>query len=365
MTPRSRAAHLGNATKVRIDPSGPALRLGPGDGARGSVNEGKYFNAFPDGIDDNLPLIDELGSPNTYNHYPTGWAVAFSTPFRMFKRYTYQGGVCDPLVISWPKGIRARGEVRDQYHHSTDIYPTILDVCGVPMPEVVNGVKQSPLAGVSMRYSFDDASAPTQKVTQYYEMFEQRGLWHEGWKVVSEHGPMSAMSNFEQDRCQLFHTDQDRAEAHDLAAQYSDRVRELVALWMEEARTNNVLPLNDMAVAGADLQKFLALEFKVPVRPSGQYTYYPSTSEVPERSAANVHGVSYKVLAQVEFDAGQSGRDLRPRLTLRWSRAVRQGWPAHVCVQLPRYPARDAPDGAGAGAGSTRGRRRVHQAAYA
>jgi hypothetical protein len=89
-------------------------------------------------------MIDELGTPNTYNHYPTGWAVAFSTPYRMFKRYTYQGGVCDPLVISWPTGIKARGEVRDQYHHCTDIVPTILDVCGVSMPDVVNDVEQHP-----------------------------------------------------------------------------------------------------------------------------------------------------------------------------------------------------------------------------
>jgi arylsulfatase A-like enzyme len=110
-------------------------------------------------------MIDELGTPNTYNHYPTGWAVAFSTPYRMFKRYTYQGGVCDPLVISWPTGIKARGEVRDQYHHCTDIVPTILDVCGVSMPDMVNGVEQHPLSGVSMRYSFDAADAPTQKET--------------------------------------------------------------------------------------------------------------------------------------------------------------------------------------------------------
>ncbi len=140
-----------------------------GEGSpNGSVNEGKYFNAYPDTIEDNLPLIDELGSPATYNHYPTGWAVAFSTPYKMFKRYTYQGGICDPLVIHWPAGMNARGEVRHQYHHSTDIYPTILDACGIEVPDTVNGVEQSPLDGVSMRYSFDAADAPTQKETQYY-----------------------------------------------------------------------------------------------------------------------------------------------------------------------------------------------------
>ena len=279
-----------------------------GEGSpNGSVNEGKFFNGFPDRIEDNLPMIDKLGTPETYNHYPTGWAVAFSTPYRMFKRYTYQGGICDPLVIHWPKGMSARGEVREQYHHSTDIYPTILDACGVEMPDKVNGVEQSPLAGVSMRYSFDAADAPTEKKTQYYEMFGQRGLWHDGWKVVTEHGPMSSMSNFEDDKWQLFHTDEDRAEAHDLAEQHPEKVKELVDLWFEEAKANNVLPLNDLAVASKDLETFLSMEFKVPVPPSGQYTYYPGTTAVPERNAANVHGVSYKALAEVEFTGDTEG----------------------------------------------------------
>ncbi len=279
-----------------------------GEGSpNGSVNEGKFFNAWPDTMEDNLPLLDKLGSPDTYNHYPTGWAVAFSTPFRMFKRYTYQGGICDPLVISWPAGIKARGEVRDQYHHSTDIYPTILEACGIQMPEVINGHKQSPLAGVSMAYSFDAADAPTHKVTQYYEMFGQRGLWHEGWKAVTEHGPMSSMSHFDQDRWQLFHTDVDRAEQTDLAEQHPDKVKALADLWMEEARKNNVLPLNDLAVATKDLPTFLKMEYLIPVPPSGTYTYYPGTTEVPERSAANVHAVSFKALAEVDFTKDSQG----------------------------------------------------------
>ena len=162
-----------------------------GEGSpNGSVNENKFFNAWPDTIEDNLPFIDKLGTPETYNHYPTGWAVAFSTPYRMFKRYSYQGGVCDPLVISWPKGIPAGGEVRSQYHHCTDIVPTILECCGVEMPEVVDGYEQTPLPGVSMRYSFDAADAPTTKETQYYEMLGTRAIWHKGWKAVTEHGPV-------------------------------------------------------------------------------------------------------------------------------------------------------------------------------
>jgi arylsulfatase A-like enzyme len=276
-----------------------------GEGSpNGSVNEGKFFSAWPDTIEDNLPMIDKLGSPETYNHYPTGWAAAFSTPYRMFKRYSYQGGVCDPLVIHWPKGIDARGEVRHQYHHCTDIVPTIYDCCGVEMPDVVNGAEQLPLPGVSMRYSFDDADAPTSKETQYYEMLGTRGIWHKGWKAVTEHGPLpSNLGRFDQDRWQLFHTEEDRAEARDVADQHPEKLAELEALWLEEAERYDVLPLNDLET----LEFLTKYEFKIPVPPSGQYVYYPGTSEVPERSAANVHGVSYKVLCEVDFTPESQG----------------------------------------------------------
>jgi arylsulfatase A-like enzyme len=275
-----------------------------GEGSpNGSVNENKFFNAYPDTIEENLALIELLGSPDTYNHYPTGWAVAFSTPFRMFKRYSYQGGLCDPLVIHWPKGIEASGEVRHQYHHCTDIVPTILDCCGVEMPAVVNGYEQKPLPGVSMRYSFDAADAPTAKETQYYEMLGTRGIWHKGWKAVTEHGPVPiGLGNFENDRWQLFHTAEDRAEAHDLAEQHPDRVEELKQLWLAEAEKYDVLPLNDLGIL-----EYRALEYEIGVPPSGQYTYYPGTAEVPQASAANTINVSYKILAEVEFTRDSQG----------------------------------------------------------
>jgi arylsulfatase A-like enzyme len=274
-----------------------------GEGSpNGSVNEGKFANSYPDDIEQNLAMLDKLGSPDTYNHYPTGWAVAFSTPFRMFKRYSYQGGVADPLVISWPKGMQARGEVRQQYHHCTDIVPTILDCCGVQMPEVVDGVRQTPLPGVSMRYSFDAAAAPTRKETQYYEMLGTRGIWHKGWKAVTEHGPFTDMGHFDKDRWQLFHTDVDRAEAHDLAEKHPDIVKAMAELWMAEARKYNVLPLCDLGLMG-----ILKMEFKPPVPASGRYVYYPGTSEIPEHSAANTHGVSFKVLAEVAFTPKSQG----------------------------------------------------------
>jgi len=263
----------------------------------GSVNENRFFNGYPDDIQQNLAMLDKLGSPDTYNHYPTGWATAFSTPYRMFKRYSqYAGGTCDPLVIHWPKGIKAKGELRHQYHHCTDIVPTVLECCGVKMPAVVDGVKQAPLSGVSMRYSFDKAKASTRKETQYYEMLSTRGLWHKGWKVATEHAGLTDRGQFENDRWQLFHTDVDRSEAHDLAAKYPRTVKKLVARWMAEAKKNNVLPLNDLGIVGVH-----ALEYKVEPPADGRYVYYPGTTEVPEASGARTLGASFKIAAEVTF----------------------------------------------------------------
>ena len=211
--------------------------------------------------------------------------------------------MCDPLVISWPAGMSARGEVRDQYHHCTDIVPTILDCCGVEMPAVVDGYEQTPLPGVSMRYSFDAADAPTQKETQYYEMLGTRGIWHQGWKAVTEHGPVPiGLGNFDNDRWQLFHTDEDRAEAHDVAEENPEKVQELKDLWLEEAKKYDVLPLNDLSIL-----EYRDLEFEIAVPESGQYTYYPGTAAIPQASSANTINVSYKILAEVDFTRESEG----------------------------------------------------------
>ena len=335
-----------------------------GEGSpNGSTNEGKFINGYPDTIEDNLAAMDVLGSPDTYNHYPTGWATAFSTPYRMFKRYTYQGGVCDPLVVHWPKGIAARGEVQAPvpplHRHRAD------DLRGLWRHDARRGGRRRADAAVrgvdGLLLRRRRLRRPTKR-TQYYEMFGNRGIWHDGWKAVTEHGPISGMSNFDQDTWQLFHTDVDRAEAHDLAAEHPEKLQELVALWFEEAKANNVLPLNDMQVAGKDLEAFLAMEFNIPVPPSGQYTYYPGTSEVPERSAANVHGVSYKVLAEVEFTPRDERGHLRPRLPLRRAHPVRpQDGRARLRLQLPRDPTRGPGQGAGTQLRTPHRRRRLHQ----
>jgi arylsulfatase A-like enzyme len=262
----------------------------------GSVNENKFFNGFPDDLEENLAHLDDLGSPNTYNHYPTGWAMAFSTPFRMFKRYSYQGGVCDPMVIHWPKGIAAKGEVRHQYHHAIDVVPTILECCGLEFPETLNGHEQVPLPGVSMRYSFDGADAPTAKERQYYAMLGTRGIWEQGWKAVTVHGPTSGLGHFDHDVWQLFHTDEDRSEAHDLAEQEPEKLKQLVDAWFEEAERYDVLPLDDRSPA-----EILSEPRPQPEPPRQTYVYYPDTADVPESVAVVTRGRSYRILAEVEI----------------------------------------------------------------
>ena len=277
-----------------------------GEGSpNGSVNENKFFNSYPDELSENLKYLDVLGGPDTYNHFPTGWAVGFSTPYQMFKRYSqFAGGTCDPLVISWPKGIKARGEVRHQYHHSTDIVPTILEVCGLEMPKVFRGVEQYPVAGVSMRYTFDARSdAPTQKKRQYYEMLGTRGIWEEGWKAVAIHAPISDQGNFDKDRWQLYNVDADRAEAIDLAAKNPDKLQALIKSWFEEAEKYFVLPLDDR-----NATTLLTIERPQSEPPREDYIYYSGTSPVPEGVAVNTRGRGYKILADVEItDANASG----------------------------------------------------------
>jgi arylsulfatase A-like enzyme len=270
-----------------------------GEGSpNGSVNENKFFNGYPDELSENMKHIDELGGPNTYEHFPTGWAMATSAPFKMFKRYSeYSGGTCDPLVISWPKGIKARGEVRNQYHHSVDIVPTILEICGLETPKVYKGVEQYPLSGVSMKYTFDaKPDDKTKKKRQYYAMLGTRGIWEDGWKASALHVPFKGSGNFDKDKWELYHVDVDRAEATDLSKEHPVKLEHLIKVWMEEAEKNFVLPLDDRTAT-----ELLTIERPTEEAPRERYIYYPGSSAIPESVAVNIRGRSYKILADVEI----------------------------------------------------------------
>ena len=267
-------------------------------GPNGSVNENKFINGMPDDMQENLRLIDELGGPNTYNHYPNGWAMAFNTPFKMWKRYEFNGGTSDPCIISWPAGIKAKGEVREEYHHAIDILPTVLDVLGVQAPETIKGHVQAGFDGVSMRYSFDGDAASSARSTQFYSMLGSRAIWHEGWKAVTTHPTIAGWSNFNEDEWELYNTDVDRSELHNLAAEHPEKVRELVNLWFSEAGANGAFPLDDRSAI-----EIINTPRPLLTKPRSRYRYYPNVADVPEAQAVNVRGRSYAVAALVDLPA--------------------------------------------------------------
>jgi arylsulfatase A-like enzyme len=290
---------LDNTMIVVVSDNGASGEGGP----NGSVNEMKFGNGVPDDLTANMAQIDELGGPRTYNHYPTGWAMAFNTPFKMWKRYEYNGGTADPCIISWPRGIKARGEIRDQYHHAIDIVPTILDVLGVEAPETIKGHVQSPMDGVSMRTSFDNASSPSPRKTQFYAMLGSRSIWHEGWKAVTTHPVLSGWGHFNDDEWELYHIDIDRTETHNLAAEHADKVRELVNLWFAEAGANGVFPLDDRSVI-----EIASTPHPQLTAPRDRYVYRPGTAPVPEWQAVNMRGRSWVIGALVDIpDSGAEG----------------------------------------------------------
>jgi arylsulfatase len=279
-------------------------------GPAGSVNENKFFNGVPDDIEENVARIHELGTEKTYNHYALGWATAFDTPFKLWKRHSYNGGVCDPMIVHWPKGIKAKGELRDQYTHCGDIVPTIYEALGVEPPEEVKGYTQWPLEGTSFLASFDDAKAPS-KETQYYVMLGTRAIWHKGWKANAVHASApSNWSHFVEDRWELFHTDEDRSESHDLAEKHPEKVEELKSLWYAQAGQYFGLPLDDR-----DAISILSTPRPSIVSPRDRYIYYPNTLEVPEAVAVNIRGRSYKLAAEVDIQSTRPAASCSPRAT--------------------------------------------------
>jgi arylsulfatase len=222
--------------------------------------------------------------------------MAFNTPFKMWKRYEFNGGTSDPCIISWPAGIKAKGEIRDQYHHAIDIVPTILDAVGVETPQTIKGHVQSDFDGVSMRSSFDDAKAPTTRATQFYSMLGSRAIWHDGWKAVTNHPTIAGWSHFNDDEWELYHTEVDRSELHNLAAEQPDKVRELVNLWFAEAGANQAFPLDDRSAL-----EIMTTPRPVLSAPRDRYVYFPGTAEVPESQAVNVRNRSFTIGALVDI----------------------------------------------------------------
>jgi len=289
------SGQLDNTIIVVISDNGASGEGGP----NGSVNEVKFFNGYIDTVEESMKFYDNLGGPETYNHYPIGWAMAFNTPYKLFKRYaSHEGGIADTAIISWPDGIAAHGEVRDNYINVCDITPTVYDLLGITPPEKVKGIAQRPLDGVSFKAALADSAAETGKDTQYYEMLGTRGIWHKGWFANTVHAATpSGWSHFDRDRWELFHIEADRSQCHDLAAEQPDRLDEMKQLWFSEAARYNGLPLADLNI----------LETITRWRPylvgeRTRFVYYPDTAEVGIGASADIRGRSFSVLAEVTVD---------------------------------------------------------------
>ncbi|RRR84094.1 arylsulfatase [Streptomyces sp. RP5T] len=291
------SGELDNTIIVAVSDNGASGEGGPD----GTFNEWRFFNGLPSPAALSLEHIDELGGPKSYNHYNTGWAWAFDTPFPYWKRWAgYEGGVADMCLVAWPAGIDARGEVREQYVHAVDVVPTLYDLLGIEPPEVINGHPQSPLEGESFRASLTDPAAPGRQ-TQFYAMLGQRSLYHEGWLVCTVHPPLSGWGDFAHDVWELYDLTADRAQSKDLAAQEPARLETLKSLWYYYAGIYNGLPLDDRT----------ALEQALADRPHGtfereRYVYYPDCAAVPEQSGVMTSGRSYVIAAGVDVDSADA-----------------------------------------------------------
>ncbi|WP_237569946.1 arylsulfatase [Mycolicibacterium lacusdiani] len=290
------SGQLDDTIVVVISDNGASGEGGP----NGSVNEVKFFNGYIDTVADGMRVYDQLGGPETYNHYPIGWAMAFNTPYKLFKRYaSHEGGIADTAIVSWPNGIKAHGEVCDAYVNVCDVTPTIYDLLGITAPDEVNGIRQKPLDGVSFKAALNDSAADTGKHTQFYTMLGTRGIWHDGWFANTVHAASPAgWSHFDSDRWELFHIASDRSQCHDLAAEHPEKLEELKQLWFDEAAKYNGLPLSDLNI-------FETIMRERPYLASGRnhFTYYPDASEVGIGAALELRGQSFSVLAEVTIDS--------------------------------------------------------------
>lgn len=276
-------------------------------GLAGTFNETYVLNGqqTPDSV--NMKYYNDWGRTNTYPHYHAGWAMAGNTPFKYFKQFQHRGGQSDALVISWPNGIEAKGEIREQYHHITDIAPTIMEAAGVTRPDEYHGIKQQEFTGVPMNYSFNNAKAPTTKERQYYEMFGNRAIWQDGWKAVTVHADrmpwdLNKTGDFEADKWELYNINEDFSEAHDLAEANPEKLEELKKVFEEEAWANNVYPLSDnllARVAGANKTIF---------GDKKEFTYYaPGAVRIAEKTSAPVKNRAHKIETTIDLTGKEEG----------------------------------------------------------
>jgi len=269
----------------------------------GTFNEIISLNGAADFETDDFMAahIDQFGTPESYNHYAVGWALAMNTPYQWTKQVaSHFGGTRNGTIVHWPVGFAAQGEVRSQFHHLIDVGATILDVAGIPEPTFVHGIQQMPLHGVSMAYAFEDGSAADRRETQYFEVACNRGIYHKGWSAVTRHSTPwlfgAELPALDDDVWELYDTTTDWSQAHDLAAEHPDRLKELQRLWLIEAVRYNVLPLDDRRI-----ERFNSDIAGRPVLVKGNaQLLYEGMTRLSENSVLNLKNKSHSVTAEVE-----------------------------------------------------------------
>jgi len=271
-------------------------------GPEGSYNEMMALNGIIGKADQMMDHIDDWGGPNTFPHFAIGWAWASNTPFQWTKQVaSHFGGTRNGMVMHWPKGIKAKGEVRSQFHHVIDVAPTALDAAKIPQPKTVDGVVQRPMDGVSMLYSVDAPKAPDRRTTQYFEMFGNRGIYDKGWVACTRHSipwVIAKLPPVKDDVWELYNVDKDFSEAENLAAKEPAKLKELQEVFMKEAIRNNVLPIDDRRS-----ERFNPAVAGRPDLLNGRttLTVYPGMTGMLENAFINVKGVHHTITAEVEL----------------------------------------------------------------
>ncbi len=268
-------------------------------GPQGFVNAMGPFNMRPESMAEKIARIDDIGGPDTHSNFPQGWAMASNTPLRRYKQNTHGGGIRDPLVISWPAKVAARGEVRTRFAHACDVVPTLLEMIGIDaLPDTIAGVPQWPLEGESFAASLHNPGAPPRIKSQYFEMFGHRGLWNDGWKAVAFHPPGTP---FDDDRWELYHLDHDFAETRDLAEQDPERLKTLVDAWWAAAEVHKVLPLDDRFGPrfAENSARFHGARRK--------FVLHAGMGHLPTDVAPDVRARSYRIEADVVLKPGAEG----------------------------------------------------------
>ncbi len=266
-------------------------------GPLGMVNAMGPYNGKPEPIAEKIANIDAIGGPDSHSNFPWGWAMASNTPLKRYKQNTHGGGIRDPLVINWPTGIAARGELRGEFRHASDLTPTLLEVLGVTPPQTVAGVPQMPMEGESFAATFGDAD-PRRQASQYFEMFGHRGLWKDGWKAVAYHMPGTP---FDEDQWELYHLDADFSENEDLAKAEPERLQALIDEWWRQAERNKVLPLDD---------RFAARFAENATRFHGArkaFAFHAGMGHLPTDVCPDVRSRSFDIEAYVRLKAGDEG----------------------------------------------------------